>query len=147
MFRLIFIFTLLLPFTAFFVTQGVAANESVDSAVSDVFDTRIDKRLDALDACKSRALPIYFHDNIISLHSANLIHDAVQATDDCQITSVTVAVAATDDAKTLSSERATAALEHLDAADIDAPIYVRMSDMTPSRDLRNHGAIIIEISD
>ncbi|WP_371395341.1 hypothetical protein [Fretibacter rubidus] len=143
--RLIFIVVVIVPvFALLFNTQGQAI-EYQSEVESSIFETRIGHIVSELQDCDTHALPIYFHDEYLSVHSVDLIRDLDEIAQVCDIAAVTVIV--NDGVETaLAQSRVNTTLQHLEARELDAPLYSRMTDLETPNDMARHGAILVKMS-
>ena len=71
------------------------ATEEADAIEADVVDASYaelvrDPSIAALSQCESGELPIFFHDELVTTHSAEFIHEGLEATQDCGAVTVEI---------------------------------------------------------
>lgn len=56
------------------------------------FDVIVEEKIEHLEKCETTEIPVYFHDDHITQHSAELLNDAAVASHGCNVTQVKLTI-------------------------------------------------------
>lgn len=91
------------PLAALLLISKAIVTESAAEAYvvppKNSYQVSVEESLQALKQCKSGAINVFFHDEYIGFHSANVTHDAFSAAENCRVMNIEVVLYETDNAQ------------------------------------------------
>ena len=90
--------------------------------------TSVEQRLDRMSDCSSDEIPVYFHDAYITQHSAELIHTASEAAQNCDVQSFKVTLFNNDEKPEMMKDRKDEINLFLKATNADVPVQTSIEE-------------------
>ena len=90
--------------------------------------TSVEQRLDRMSECSSDEIPVYFHDAYITQHSAELIHMASEAAQNCEVKSFKVTLFNNDEEPEMMADRKNEINLFLKATDAGVPVQTNIEE-------------------
>ena len=145
MLKLFFASSALIP--VIFLSLNVQAESSAepDRTESLSYNTSVEQKLEEMGDCQSGEIPVYFHDQFITQHSAELINTAAEVTYNCEIEAVNVVLYNNEETPEMMSGREEQIISYLQATDLKAPIDATVEDSNRDSLWLNGRRAVIEI--
>lgn len=145
MLTLFFASSALIP--VIFLSLNVQAESSAepDKTESLSYNTSVEQKLEEMGDCQSGEIPVYFHDQFITQHSAELINTAAEVTYNCEIEAVNVVLYNNEETPEMMSGREEQIISYLQATDLKAPIDATVEDGNRDSLWLNGRRAVIEI--
>ena len=145
MLKLFFASSALIP--VIFLSLNVQAESSAgpDKTESLSYNTSVEQKLEEMGDCQSGEIPVYFHDQFITQHSAELINTAAEVTYNCEIEAVNVVLYNNEETPEMMSGREEQIISYLQATDLKAPIDATVEDGNRDSLWLNGRRAVIEI--
>ena len=145
MLKLFFSSTALIP--VILLSLNVQAESSANSTKSEslTYNTSVEQKLEEMSNCQSGEIPVYFHDQFITQHSAELINTASDVTNNCDIEALNVVIYNNEETPEMMEEREAEIKSYLQATDLHGPIYSKVEQSDRDSLWLNGRRAVIEI--
>lgn len=128
MLKLFFASSALIP--VIFLSLNVQAKSGVEASQPEglSYNVSVDQKLDQMSDCQTTEIPVYFHDQYVTQHSAELINTVADVTQNCKIESLNMVLYNNNETSDMMSGREGQLKSYLQATDLDAPIEARIEE-------------------
>ncbi len=126
MLKLFFSSTALIPVILLSLNVQAESSASQTKTESLSYNTSVEQKIEKMSNCQSGEIPVYFHDQFITQHSAELLNTASEVTTNCEIKALSVVLYNNDETSEMMVEREDGIKSYLEATDLNAPIDVQV---------------------
>ncbi|CAM3743110.1 hypothetical protein [Litorimonas haliclonae] len=126
MLKLFFASSALIPVIFLSLNVQAESNGSSLRKESLSYNTSIELTIEEMSNCQSGEIPVYFHDQFITQHSAELINTASDVTNNCEIEALNVVVYNNDETLEMMKEREAEIKSYIQATGLRGPIYAKI---------------------
>jgi|GEM_PF-4719326 len=123
MLKLFFSSTALIPVILLSLNVQAESSANTTKSKSLTYDMSVEQKLNEMSNCQSGEIPVYFHDQYITQHSAELINTASDVTYNCDIEALNVTIYNNEETSEMMQEREAEIKTYLRATDLQGPIY------------------------